>query len=177
MHLRLHTHRSARGGECSDLKMAILSLLSVVLALAALIIAYCTLKVTLDSLKITKQSVERARLDWARQKWFDLYFKADQAYNALEEYQALYQGCNPAICSPEQEKDRNRLMDIFREACTMAAVFPKNEAVEAFFGCVQFSNVNDALSKQRLKAFADALEQLRQKALVHKDVLNVGGED
>ncbi len=154
--------------------MDMINLLGITLAFAALGIACWTLKVTIDSLRITKQSVERARIDWARQKWFDLYFKADQAYNSLDEYQALYQYCNPAICSPEQERDRNKLMDIFREACTMAAVFPKNHAIDAFFECVRFSNVNDALSKQRLKSLADALEQLRQKALVHKDILDVG---
>jgi hypothetical protein len=148
--------------------MDALNLVGVILAFAALLIAWWTLKVT-------KQSVERARIDWARQKWFDLYFKADQAYNALDEYQALYQGCNPAICSPERETDHNELMDIFREACTMAAVFPKNPAIDALFKSVEFANANDALSKDRLKTLLDALELLRQKALINQDVLNVEG--
>lgn len=132
-----------------------------------------TLKVTLDSLKVTKDSIERSRIDWAKQKWFDLYFKADQAYNALDEYQALYKGCNPAICSPQQEKDHNELMDTFREACTMAAVFPKNEAIDALYNSVKFTGIVDALSKERLDALSDALELLRQKALINADVLNV----
>jgi len=151
-------------------------MLGVILAFAALVIAVWTLKVTLDSLKVTKESIERARMDWAKQKWFDLYFKADQAYNALEEYQALYQSCNPAICSPQQEKDHNRLMDIFREACTMAAVFPKNQAIDTLFKSVNFTTVTDALSKDRLKILSDALELLRQKAFINADVLNVDAE-
>ena len=106
-----------------------------------------------------------------------LYFKADQAYNALDEYQALYKGCNPAICSPEQEKDHNELMDIFREACTMAAVFPKNPAIDALYDSVKFTNVTDALSKERLKALSDALELLRQNALINVDVLSVEAGD
>jgi hypothetical protein len=150
--------------------MDVLNLVGVILAFAALLIAWWTLKVT-------KQSVERARIDWARQKWFDLYFKADQAYNALEEYQALYQGCNPAICSPEQEKDHNKLMDIFREACTMAVVFPKNPAIDSFCDSVKFTNVSDALSKERLEELSDALELLRQKALINRGVLNVESAD
>jgi|HubBroStandDraft_6_1064221.scaffolds.fasta_scaffold00063_23 hypothetical protein len=136
--------------------MDVINLVGVILAFAALLIAWWTLKVT-------KQSVERARIDWAKQKWFDLYFKADQAYNALDEYQALYKGCNPAICSPEQEEDHNKLMNIFREACTMAAVFPVNAGTDALFKSVKFTNVNDALSKERLKALSGALELLRQK--------------
>jgi hypothetical protein len=103
----------------------------------------------------------------------DLYFKADQAYNALDEYQELYNGCNPAIASPEQQKDHNRLMDIFREACTMAAVFPKNEAIDTLFKSVKFTTVTDALSKDRLKELSDALELLRQKAFINADVLIV----
>lgn len=160
--------------------MDALSALGVIIAFIALLVAWWTLKLTRDSLKIagdtltiTKQSVELARIDWAKQKWFDLYFKADQAYNALEEYQALYRGCNPGICTLEQQKDHNKLMDILREACTMAAVFPKNRAIDALFQCINFTSVIDALSKERLKTLSDALELLRQKALVDKDVLNV----
>jgi hypothetical protein len=149
--------------------MDVLNLLGVVIAFAALLIAWWTLIVT-------KQSVERARIDWAKEKWFDLYFKADQAYNALDEYQALHQGCNPAVCSPEQERDHNKLMDMFREACTMAAVFPKNPATDALFKSVNFTSVNDALSKERLKVLSDALDLLRQNALVNSDVLRIEPE-
>ena len=153
--------------------MDVLNLIGVILAFAALVIAVWTLKVTLDSLKVTRESIERVRLDWAKQKSFDLYFKADHAYNALDEYQALYKDRNPAICSLEQEKDHNDLMDTFREACTMAAVFPKNPAIDALYNSVKFTSVIDALSKERLDALSDALELLRQKALINADVLNV----
>jgi hypothetical protein len=153
--------------------MVLFSMLGVILSVVAVLISWWTLKLTRDSLRVTKQAVEHARMDWAQQKWFDLYFKADQAYNALEEYQALYQNCNPAICSAEQESDRNKLMDIFREACTMAAVFPKNSAIDALFQSVNFTNFNDALSKDKLKALSDALELLRQNALINRDVLDI----
>jgi hypothetical protein len=92
-------------------------------------------------------------------------------------YQAPYQGCDPALCGREQEKHRNKLVEIFPAACTMAAVFPQNQAIDAWLGWVQVSNVDDAVCKERLQVRADALEQLRQKALVHKDVLKVGKKD
>jgi hypothetical protein len=68
-------------------------------------------------------------------------------------------------------------MHTFREACTMAAVFPKNPAIDTFFETVNFTNVNDPLSKERLKALFNALELLRQKALVNSDVLRVEAGD
>jgi hypothetical protein len=139
----------------------------------ALLISWWTLKLTRDSLEITKQAVEQARLSWAQQKWFDLYFKADQAYNALEHYQTAYQGCNPAAPSAAQMNDHNQVMYLIREAYTMAVVFPKNEAIDALFANTNFSNPVDALSKDRLKSLGDALELLRQRALVNKSVLDV----
>jgi hypothetical protein len=151
--------------------MDLRSLPSVVRAFAAKAIACWILKVTLASLKITKHAVERAGSDWAKQKWFDLHCKTGQAYNPLAAYPALYPGCHPASRGPEQEKDRDRRMAMFREVCTRAAVFPQNQAIGALFGGVQFSRVNAALSKERPKVLADASEQLRQKAVLHTDVL------
>jgi hypothetical protein len=157
--------------------MGVLNLLSLVIAFAALLISWRTLKVTLESLKTTQSAVERARVDWAKQKWFDLYFKVDQAYDTLEEYQTLYQRCNPAICSLEQEKDHNKLIGMFREVITMASVFPQNSAIDVLFKNMRFTSVNEALSKERLKTLRDALELLRQKALLNRDVLNVMEDD
>ncbi len=59
----------------------------------------------------------------------------------------------------------------------MAVVFPKNEVTDALFASTQFNNVPEALSKDKLKTFMDALELLRQKALVKKDVLRIVDED
>lgn len=55
----------------------------------------------------------------------------------------------------------------------MASVFPKNPAIDAFFHTVHFTSVSDALSKERLKTLSDALELLRQRALVNNDVLSI----
>jgi hypothetical protein len=154
--------------------MAFFTLSGALLPALALLVSWWTLKLTRDSFFLTKKAVDHQRMGWAQQKWFDLYFKADQAYNALERYQTVYQGSNPAMHSTGQMQDYNQLMHIFREAHTMAVVFPRNAATDALFANTKFSNFDDAMSKERLKALADALELLREKALVNKSVLEVG---
>jgi hypothetical protein len=152
----------------------------------SLTVSVASLGIAIASTFIAKRSLTEAKLareqgkgiaarahdDWAQQKWFDLYFKVDQAYNALEQFQTKYLGCNPATLFPEQAKDYNQLMHIIREAHTMADVFPKNAAIDALFASTTFSNFwGDVLPKERLKSLADALELLREKALMDKSVL------
>jgi hypothetical protein len=153
--------------------MTFFNLFGALLPVIALFVSWWTLTLTRDSLEITKQAVEQGRINWAQQKWFDLYFKADQAYNALERYQSVYRGSNPAAPSAQQMQDHNQVMYLFREAYTMAVVFPKNGATDGLFASTNFSNPAEALSKDRLKAVSDALELLRQKALVNKSALDV----
>ena len=154
--------------------MALVTVFGALLSVIALLISWWTLKLARDSLAIAKRTVEHARMDWAQEKWFDLYLKAGRAYNGLEHYQALYQGGNGAVQSPEQLKEFNQLMRLFYEAHTMALVFPKNAATEALFASTRFKNAADALSKEKTKALLDALELLRQKALVDKRALEAG---
>jgi len=154
--------------------MAYVSFFGALLSVLALLISWWTLKLARGSLTVAKKMVEHARMDWAQQKWFDLYLKAGRAYNGLEHYQAQYQGSNSAAQSPEQVRDFNQLMRLFYEAHTMALVFPKNAATEALFLSTRFKNASDVLSKERTNALLDALELLRQKALVNKRVLDAG---
>ena len=81
----------------------------------------------------------------------------------------------PRVQSAGQMQDFNRLMHLFREVHTMALVFPKSEVTDALFASTQFNNIIEALSRDKLKVLMDALELLRQKALVDKDVLQVLG--
>jgi hypothetical protein len=102
-----------------------------------------------------------------------LYFKADQAYNALDHYQRLYQSSNPAVQSEQQQlRDHNELMHLMRETGAMAMVFPKNAATHALFESTKFRQFNDALLKERLQSLFDASELLRERALINKGVLD-----
>ncbi len=154
--------------------MVFVTVFGALLSVMALLISWWTLKLARDSLAIARKTVEHARMDWAQEKWFDLYLKAGRAYNGLEHYQAQYQGSSPLPQSPEQVRDLNQLMRLFYEAHTMALVFPKNAATEALFLSTRFKNAADVLSKEKTKALLDALELLRQKALVDRSVLEAG---
>jgi hypothetical protein len=145
---------------------------SLVTAIASTFIAKGCLTEAELARKQGQQTADRAHADWAQQKWFDLYFKVDQAYNALERFQTANHGCNTATLFPEQAKEYNQLMHIIREAHTMAVVFPKNAAIDALFTSTKISNFwSDVLPKERLQSLSDALELLRQKALVDQSVL------
>jgi hypothetical protein len=149
------------------------SIASLVIAIAATFIAWASLAESKLMTEQGKQTAARAHADWAQQKWFDLYFKADQAFNALEHFQTENQGCNTAALFPEQKEKYNQLIHIIREAHTMAVVFPKSAAIDALFASTKFSNFwGDVLPKERLKSLGDALELLRQKALMDQSVLD-----
>jgi hypothetical protein len=131
-------------GRCASLAISNASLVS---AIASVFIAKSSLTQAKLAVEQGSLAVEHARMHWAQRKWFDLYFKADQAYNALDRSQVLYQGSNPAVQSEEQLRDYSQLMHLLRD--TMTVVFPKNAATDALFASTQFSNPNDVLSKDR----------------------------
>jgi hypothetical protein len=148
------------------------SVASLITAIASTFIAKRSLTEAALAREQGKEIADRAHDDWAQQKWFDLYFKVDQAYNALEYFQTEYHGSNPAVQSKEQIKDYNQLMHVMREAHTMALVFPKNPTIDALFASTVFSNFwADALQEERLKDLFEALDLLRQKALMDPSVL------
>lgn len=148
------------------------SVASLGIAIASTYIAKRSLTEAKLAREDAKEIADRAHDDWAQQKWFDLYFKADQAYNALEQFQTENHGCNTVIQSEEQLAGYNQLMHIMREAQTMAVVFPENPAIDALFASTKFSGFwGNALLKDRLTSLSDALELLRQKALMDPSVL------
>ena len=68
-------------------------------------------------------------MDWKQRKWFDLYFKADEAYDALERFQVLYP--DPMnLTTTEGKQEWNELMRIMRAVHRMAVVFPQNAAID-----------------------------------------------
>jgi hypothetical protein len=64
-------------------------------------------------------------------------------------------------------------MYMFREVITMGTVFPKNPVLDKLFAAMDFKLPGSALSKDKLKGLDDALESLRQRALIDASVLNV----
>lgn len=154
----------------------VVAVVAILVAIRALSVARQTMKDAQHMMKASEEVWNQQKEDWRQQKWFDLYFKADQAYNAWEHYQTVYQDFNPDELSEEQQKQHNHLMHVIRELHTMVGVFPKNNATDALvvstqFGGDPYSHLAELLSKDRLNALLDALELLREKALVNENVL------
>ena len=74
--------------------------------------------------------------------------------------------------NPEKRADDyNELMFAFRSAISFGAVFPQNEAISDLFEAMQLQNLPEVLRPERLGKVSDAVEGLRQKALLNPAVL------
>lgn len=141
-----------------------------------------------ESLKHAKDVADRAHDDWAQQKWFDLFFKASFAKCTLDKLRVEY----PAepVYDEALYKDISPLIFLTREIIAMGSVFPQ---------CVEITNLMDAtslvpkadaksneimnfeakrtelvnhiFSDTMLRNLNDAIEGVRQKALVDSSVL------
>jgi hypothetical protein len=150
-----------------------LDMASLIVSIASLLAAIAAVWIAKSSLAQARQVAEREQKEWKQRKWFDLYFKADEAYDALDHFRVKYpNSLSPDWGSAQWENDWNDLMRVMRTANRMAVVFPKNAATDALFGSTgAFSDPTEALSRDRLQQLLDAGEELRQKALVDPSVL------
>jgi len=141
---------------------------SLVVAVASLFASVAAIWIARSSLSQAKQVADRDQRDWKQRKWFDLYFKADEAYDALERFQALYTSTSsPGWGEEEWEREWNDLMRVMRGVHRMALVFPKNSAIDELLACTAvFKDEEQAVSNERLSKLFDAVEGVRQKALI-----------
>src|SRR5271168_4232692 len=73
-----------QGPPPSDL----VSIVSLIVAIVSLIAAIASAAIANWSRKDAKRIAELAHDEWAQQKWFDLYFSTNYAYDAMEKLQA-----------------------------------------------------------------------------------------
>ena len=71
-----------------DWTMLRLSIASLVVAVVSFAAALISAAIANWSRKDAKSIAERAHDEWAQQKWFDLYFSTNSAYDAMEKLQA-----------------------------------------------------------------------------------------
>jgi hypothetical protein len=134
----------------------------------SLFVALAAVWIARSSLSQAQRVADRDQRDWRQRKWFDLYFKADEAYDALDRFQTLYSSWNPE----ELEREWNDLMTIMRGVHRMALVFPQTTATAALLSSTAvFKNPQQAASKDCLSKLFDAVEGIRQKALLDTSVL------
>ena len=146
---------------------------SLAVAIASLIASVAAALIAKSSLSQAEQVAERDKRDWQQRKWFELYFKATEAYDFLDYFQKTYGSpAEPNWGTNEWQQDWNKLMFKIREAHSMAVVFPKDAAIDALFDATAvFKNPEEAASPERLQAILDSTEGLRTKSLVDASIL------
>jgi hypothetical protein len=126
-----------------------------------------------EALRQTKEVAERELADWRQSKWFELYFRASEMCDTLEHFQKMH---NPDAkeyrYSEPIATDYNNFIFLNRRCLTMAAVFPKNDAVDKLAAAsAAFINFEEVFSAERLRLIADAVQDIRELALLHPAVL------
>lgn len=157
---------------CAE-KRPMYDLVSLFVSAASLLVGAAAAWIAASSLWQAKQVAEGERRDWKQRKWFDLYLKADEAYDALDHFQTIYpDASSPGWGSTEWEGSWNDLMRVMRTVNRMAVVFPKDSAIDDLFNATAgFTSTDAALSKERLVQLLNAVEGLRQKALINQAIL------
>lgn len=93
----------------------------------------------------------------------------------MEEFQVRYGSGPPKSPRPEYgqwKQDFNSLIYIFRAVHALAMVFPVDPVVtELCLATADFQNVENVLSKERLERIFEAMNNVREKALVDSAVL------
>lgn len=143
-----------------------LEMVFLIVSITSLLAGIAAVWIARSSLSQARQVAEREQKEWKQRKWFDLYLKADEAYDALDHFRVKYpNSSSPDWGSAQWENDWNDLMRVMRTANRMAVVFPKNAATDALFASTgAFSDLVEALSEDRLKQLLSAGEDIRQRA-------------
>jgi uncharacterized protein with FMN-binding domain len=157
-----------------------LSIASLVVAVVSFVASLVSAAIANSARKDAERIADRAHDEWAQQKWFDLYFSANSAYDAMEKLQADCIAQNGRIISIRgggNYPDRaNEVIFLFREIQAMALVFPQCTTIDML--CAATSRFSDnpddprgLRSRERLKALMDAMNDVREQALVDSSVL------
>lgn len=99
-----------------------------------------------------------------------MYLEAERFSNLIEHFQTVF---DRPLQTREFETHANDVAYAGRHMLTHAGVFPQNAAIDAVFGCIRKWPLSpqNLLSKQMLAEYADAIELLREKALVDPSIL------
>jgi hypothetical protein len=142
-------------------------------------VAISALLVAIVSLYVARKTLKDAEEFWKQQKWFDLYAKADEAYDAFDLYCKMWKGfLNPSVSVAgidmgKRESDWNNLMFLIKRVHSMAMVFPKHPAIDKLVEATVFDKPEEAAQPERLKLFFDAVMDMRDMAVLDPSVLEI----
>ena len=149
------------------------SIASLLVAVAATWIARSSLQRAEDSLRQAERIADRDQRDWRQRTWFDLFVQADELQYAL----LCFRNKHGSPSSPPWNKgvwkqDFSDLVTLLAKAFRKAVVFPVNPVTSEFFSAVTaIQSGEDALSSELSGKIFDAVEKIREKALVDPGVL------
>jgi hypothetical protein len=152
----------------------IVSFVAIIISVSSRRIAESSLHTAEDSAAQAKRVADRALQDWRQTKWFDLYFKTNNVYDWLDRFQNTYgSATGPNYGSLECDSDWNGLIAAVRVLHVAALVYPRSDAVDKLISATEHFEVRerDAFDKTRLPKLMEALQGLRDKALVSPDIL------
>ena len=144
-------------------------------SIASLVVAIASAVIARGARKDAERIAERAHDEWAQQKWFDLYFSTNSAYDAMEKLQAdsiVQKSGTINIHGDTYPHRANEVIRLFREIQAMAMVFPRCTVIDTLCAATSgFVDDRELLKKQRLQQLMDAMNDIREKALVDASVL------
>jgi hypothetical protein len=136
--------------------------------------AISALVVAIVSLFVARKTLKDAEEFWKQQKWFDLYAKADEGYDTFDRYCTDYKAFLP---HPEMHLSHpdawDNLMFLIRRVHSMAMVFPKHPSIDKLAKATEFSTPQNALEEWRLKLFSEAVEDMREMAVLDPSILEI----
>ncbi len=136
-------------------------------------VAISALFVAIVSFFVAQKTLKDAEEFWKQQKWFDLYAKADEGYDTFERYCISYKGLHQLEMRPDHTDAWNELMFLIRRVHSMAMVFPKYSAIDKLVKATSFNTPENALEEWRLKLFFDAVQDMREMAVLDKSILEI----
>jgi hypothetical protein len=136
-------------------------------------VAVSALIVAVVSFFVARKTLLDAEDFWKQQKWFDLYAKADEAYDTFERYRTTYKVYQDPTWNPGHTEDWNNLMFLIRRVHSMAMVFPKHLAIDKLVGATSFNTPQDAFQDERRQLFFDAVQDMREMALLDSSILEM----
>jgi hypothetical protein len=136
-------------------------------------VAITALGVAIWSLYVGRKTLDDAEESWNQQKWFDLYAKADEAYDLFDWYCTVYSH-SPQAQTPPQASDWNKLMYLIKRAHSMAMVFPQHPAIDKLVKATSnFISPADAFLPWRKPLFFEAVQDLRDLSKLDPSVLRI----
>jgi hypothetical protein len=153
---------------------------SLVVALASLWIARASLKAAEiatqaanDTLQQARDVADRDLANCRQSKWLELHFRAGEMCDPLDYFQKVHLPKTGEYRYSEPiNTDYDKFMHLNHRSLAMAVVFPKNSAIDKLVeAAAAFKDWQEVFSKDRLALIEDAVQDLREFALLGSEVL------